>query len=148
MTIATLSVTCLTLGLGADVSRTLPWLTFVPPSLAQGQAVTSEEIKSYAQIVMAIEPVRQSAYTEIKKILGTGDVPAISCDKPESLKNLPSNTRGIAINYCNQSKKIVESNGLSITRFNVITLQVQDNPKLEKQIQAELIRIQKAATTP
>jgi len=49
----------------------------------------------------------------------------------------------IAVEYCNKSKKIVESNGLTIDKFNAITMTVQSDPNLEKRVQAELLELQK-----
>lgn len=114
---------------------------------AYGQSFSDAELKNYAKAVLAIEPIRQSAYTEIKRTAGSGDVPAIVCSQPDSLKNLPNNTRTIAVNYCNQSKKIVESHGLTTARFNAITVKLQGDNSLGKRIQAELLRLQRPAST-
>ncbi|HEY9747801.1 MAG TPA: DUF4168 domain-containing protein [Allocoleopsis sp.] len=113
---------------------------------AVAQAVPSEaELKSYARAVMAVEEVRQLSYRDIKKIVGSNGIPAIACHKPKSLQGLPQNVRVIAVEYCNKSKKIVESNGLSIDRFNAITVNVQSDSNLEKRVQAELLELQKPA---
>lgn len=113
---------------------------------AVAQAAPSEaELKSYARAVMAVEEVRQLSYRDIKKIVGSNGIPAIACHKPKSLQGLPQNVRVIAVEYCNKSKKIVESNGLSIDRFNAITVNVQSDSNLEKRVQAELLELQKPA---
>lgn len=112
---------------------------------AVAQSINEDEVKNYARTVLAIEPIRQAAYNEIKKITSSGEVPAIACHKSESLGQLPGNLRTIAVNYCNQSKRIVESNGLTVPRFNAITMGVQANPDLEKRIQSELLRLQAPA---
>ncbi|MDX2100735.1 MAG: DUF4168 domain-containing protein [Leptolyngbyaceae cyanobacterium bins.59] len=112
----------------------------------QAQTITDAELKNYARVVMAIEPIRQTAYSEIKRLIGDREVPPIICNKQESLKNLPTNTRNIAVNYCNQSKRVVESNGLTIARFNAITARLQQGDEaLEKRIQTELLRLQRPA---
>ncbi len=49
----------------------------------------------------------------------------------------------MAVNYCNRSQQIVQSNGLSIDQFNNITLQLQNNEDLKRQIYNTLIRLQK-----
>ena len=111
-------------------------------SRAYAQAVSNTEVTNYAQAVLAMEPVRQESYDEIKKIIGSSEVPSIVCYKPASLEALPGNARNIALNYCNRSKNIVESNGLTIARFNAITVSLQNDPDLKTRIHNELVRIQ------
>ena len=111
-------------------------------SRAYAQAVSNIEVTNYAQAVLAMEPVRQESYDEIKKIIGSSEVPSIVCHKPASLDALPGNARNIAVNYCNRSKNIVESNGLTIARFNEITVSLQKEPDLKTRIHNELVRIQ------
>lgn len=110
---------------------------------AQANAITSEEVQNYARSVLAIEPVRQEAYNQIKQITGDRDVPAIACHQPNSLNNLNRDIREIAVDYCNQSIAIVEQNDLTIGRFNVITTSQQSDPDLQQRIQEELIRLQR-----
>ncbi|NJL39234.1 MAG: DUF4168 domain-containing protein [Leptolyngbyaceae cyanobacterium RM2_2_4] len=110
---------------------------------AQANAVSNQEVQNYARSVLAIEPIRQAAYNQIKEITGDRDVPAIACHQPASLNNLSRNIREIAVNYCNQSIAIVEQNDLTIGRFNVITTTQQSDPDLQRRIQEELIRLQR-----
>lgn len=111
-------------------------------SAAQAQTVSAAELRNYAQSVLSIEPIRQTAYNEIKRISNSGVVPAIACHRPSSLNSLNRNIREIAINYCNRSIEIVESNDLTITRFNAITSALQNDDALQSRIQEEMIRIQ------
>nr|MBA3923613.1 DUF4168 domain-containing protein [Nostocaceae cyanobacterium] len=113
-------------------------------SAAHAEDVNSTEIKNYALAVLGMEPVRQEAYNEIKKIIGQ-EPPAIACYKTESLSQLPRSARRIAVNYCNRSKQIVESNNLSSERFNAITQELQGDDNLKNRISNELIRIQNSA---
>ena len=108
-----------------------------PPSF------TDIEIKNYALAVLLMEPIRQAAYNDIKKILGSRELPAITCHRKKDIDSLPLDIRGIAVNYCNQSRKIVISSGLTIGRFNDITNTLGSDPALEQRIQGELIRLQK-----
>jgi hypothetical protein len=111
---------------------------------AQTDSITSQEVQNYARSVLAIEPIRQEAYNQIKQITGNRDVPAIACHQPSSLNNLNRNIREIAVNYCNQSIAIVEQNDLTIGRFNLITTTQQADPGLQQRIQAELVRLQRS----
>ena len=114
-------------------------------SAAYAQAISNTEVTNYARSVLVMEPVRQTAFTEIKKMI-SGDIPPIVCHKPGSLNALPGNARKIAVNYCRRSQEIVESNGLTINRFNAITVNLQNNPDLKRRIHNELIRIQDPAS--
>jgi hypothetical protein len=109
---------------------------------AYAQAASSQEVQSYARSVLAMEPYRETAFTKIQQITGSTEVPVVACQRPSSLSNLPENIRDIAIDYCNQAIAIVERNGLTITRFNQITVAHQSDATLRSQIQAEICKIQ------
>ncbi|BCL36695.1 hypothetical protein NSMS1_31420 [Nostoc sp. MS1] len=110
---------------------------------AQNQSFNNNEITSYAQAVLAMEPERQQAFGEIKKIVGNGEVPQIVCSEPNSLNNLPGRARDIAVNYCNHSQKIVSDYGLTPDKFNRMTVEIQSNADLKQQVYNALIRLQK-----
>jgi hypothetical protein len=112
-------------------------------TLAQDANLSPQQMRSYAQSVLQIEPIRQAAYRDIKNIVGNDDVPAIACHQPNSLNGLSRQVRSIAVEYCNRSIAIVEDNGLSIEAFNNITGMVQRNPNLATQVQQEMIRLQR-----
>ena len=126
-------------GLTLNFSSSHP---LVVGTTAYAQNVSDPQVTSYAQAVLRMEPVRQQAYDEIKNIIGSSNVPPIVCNKPESLDALPGNARNIATDYCDRSKEIVEKNGLTISRFNEITVNMQSDTNLKDRIQAELLRIQ------
>jgi hypothetical protein len=115
---------------------------------AQTLTINNTEINSYAQAVLAMEPSRQHAFEEIKKIIGSGDIPKIVCNDPNSIRSLPKKAQDIAVDYCNRSQKIVEDNGLSIARFNKITIEAQNNDNLKQQIYKTLLRLQQAPANP
>lgn len=108
-------------------------------------AVSNEEVRNYARSLLSIEPIRLTAYEEIKRISGSDRVPAIACHQPDSLNNLNRNIREIAVNYCTQAISIVASNNLSIGRFNTITSLLQNDRALASRIQDELVRLQQAS---
>ena len=110
---------------------------------AQAQDISNEEITSYARSVLAIEPKRLGASQEIKGIAG-GSVPQVVCNETQQINRLSGNVRGIVVNYCQQAKKIIETNGLTVSRFNKLTLLQQANPEVKQRIQAELLRLQQA----
>ncbi len=114
--------------------------TFETAALAQN--FSAQQLMSYSQAVSEIEPLRQSAYQEIKVALGSSEVPSIACHQPNSLSRLNRQARAIAVRYCNQSVEIVERYGLSIGLFNTMTQAVQNNPALANQVQQNLIRLQ------
>ncbi|MGH1393697.1 MAG: DUF4168 domain-containing protein [Trichormus sp.] len=117
--------------------------TFSFKAHAQNLSVNQNEITNYAQALLAMEPARQQAFGEIKKIVGNGSVPKIVCNEPSSMSNLPDRARNIAVNYCKRSQEIVENHGLSIDRFNRITMEIPNNNRLKQQIYETLVRLQK-----
>jgi hypothetical protein len=142
--IGTLATVGLISGVIPDITAKHSNLIFSSVASAQQQQIESSEIRSYALAVLGMEPARQEAYDEIKRIINR-EPPAIVCNKPDSFKALPGNARNIALNYCKRSKEIVESNGLTIARFNEITQQLQRDDNLKRRISNELLRLQNAA---
>ncbi len=131
-------------GLIPQFAKNSPTLTFSASVYAQSVGISDQEITNYAQAVLAMEPLRQAAYSEIKKIIG-GSIPDIVCDRPRSLRTLPAEAQTIARNYCNQSAAIVANyfpRGRT-ARFNQITARMQTNQRLRRRIQNELVRLQR-----
>jgi hypothetical protein len=108
-------------------------------SAAYAQSISDQEVQNYARSVVSIEPLRQSAYDDIKDI--SGSVPRIECHRPSSLNDLPDNVRQIAINYCNQAIAIVESNNLTISRFNSIRVAQDGDSSLLNRIQQAIMNL-------
>lgn len=118
-------------------------LSTEPSVIAQIQDIPNEEITNYARIVLAMEPRRVQAFREIKDRVG-GSVPRVVCNETRKINDLPGNIRGIAVNYCEQAKKLIESYNLTVARFNEITQRVQADPNFKQKVQAELVRLQQA----
>ncbi|MEH2166589.1 MAG: DUF4168 domain-containing protein [Nostoc sp.] len=104
--------------------------------------VNNTEIDSYAQAVLAMEPARQNAFEEIKKLIGNGEIPNIVCNDSNSINGLPKKAQDIAVNYCTHAQKIVEDNGLKFEQFNKITIELQNNTILKRQVYNTLLRLQ------
>jgi hypothetical protein len=104
--------------------------------------VDNTQINSYAQAVLAMEPARQNAFEEIKQLIGNGEIPKIVCNDPNSINGLPKKAQDIAVNYCTQAQKIVEDNGLRFDEFNKITIELQNNNTLKRQVYNTLLRLQ------
>lgn len=104
-------------------------------------APTDAEITNYAKAVLAMEPLRQNAYNEIKKIM-SGPVPDIECYRAESISRLnPAEARQIAENYCKQALALVV-NYLSPARFNQITQIADNDPNLRQKIKERMRQLQ------
>lgn len=143
LTVGTISAAGLLTGWVPSLS--LQSAGLVLDSAAYAQEISQDEITKYARAVLAIEPRRREVYDEIKGMVGT--VPPIVCNETRKINTLPGNIRGIiAVNYCDYAKKIIEGNGLSVSRFNQITLNLQADPTLKQRIQAELIRLQQGTS--
>jgi hypothetical protein len=112
---------------------------------AQTLNVSNTEVTNYAKAVLGMEPVRQQAFEEIKKLIGSKEIPQVICNDSTSVNALPGKAKDIAVNYCNHSQKIVEDSGLTVERFNKITLEIPNNNNLKQQIYNTLLRLQKAS---
>ncbi|AFY55934.1 hypothetical protein Riv7116_3479 [Rivularia sp. PCC 7116] len=105
-------------------------------------SVNNNDIEKYSRALLTIEQSRLQAFEELKKI--SGQVPSITCNKPKTIAALPTRkARDIANKYCQRSQTIVKDSGLSIQHFNDITLKLQNDDSLKKQIHNALIRLQK-----
>ena len=118
---------------------------FNSQGIAQTLNINNTEVTNYAKAVLGMEPVRQQACEEIKKLIGSKDVPQVICNDPTSINALPGKAKDIAGNYCNHSQKIVEDSGLTVERFNKITVEIQNNNNLKKQLYNTLLYLQKAS---
>ena len=118
---------------------------FNSQGIAQTLNIYNTEVTNYAKAVLGMEPVRQQAFEEIKKLIGSKDVPQVICNDPTSINALPGKAKDIAGNYCNHSQKIVEDSGLTVERFNKITVEIQNNNNLKKQLYNTLLYLQKAS---
>lgn len=107
---------------------------------ASAQTITPEEMGNYARSIVAIEQQRSQAYQEVESILNY--VPAIDCRNTDSVNQLDREVKTIVVNYCEGSKNLVTSNGLTIQRFNEITELVKTNPQSEQQLREALSRLQ------
>jgi hypothetical protein len=110
---------------------------------AVAQAFSADEIASYAKAALAIERLRQPAFSEIKQMLGANTMPVVLCNQSDSANRLPTDARRIFIEYCQEAKNIVETNGLSSGRFNEIRTMLRSNPDLQQKVKAELVRLQR-----
>jgi Domain of unknown function (DUF4168) len=140
LAVGTLSTVGLLLGVVPSLHPSSFDLTF--DSKVYAQSVSDQEVQSYAQSVLAIEPIRLMAYDKIKQMTGSDDVPVVACHRPSSLSDLPENIRDVAIDYCNQAIAIVERNNLTITRFNQITVAHQSDRDLSNRIQQAINQLQ------
>ncbi|MDV3001655.1 MAG: hypothetical protein N5P05_003261 [Chroococcopsis gigantea SAG 12.99] len=105
------------------------------------QDFSDDQINRYARSVIQIETQRQQAYQTISGILGKSP-PTIVCNNQDTFKALPNQAQKIAVDYCNNSKKIVENSGLTPAQFNSITARVRSDNNFKKRVQNALIRVQ------
>lgn len=127
-------------GVTPEMSLDSHTLVFSSSVYAQ-TAPTDAEITNYAKAVLAMEPLRQNAYNEIKKIM-SGAVPDIECYRTESINSLnPAEARQIAQNYCKQALALV-ANYLTSARFNQITQMADNDPKLRQKIKERMSQLQ------
>lgn len=139
--IGTLATTGVLSGVVPTISSQSHRLTF--QNAAQAIDINPQELLNYTKALLAIEPLRQSTYNDIKRILGSRPIPNIVCSQPSSFSNLPNNARQIAINYCHRSREIARRFGFSTERFNQITAVVQSNAALRQRVQDAMLQLQR-----
>ena len=150
--------------IGALSGLTLIQKQFVPTitfSAAQAQfsndvVASTDDITNYARSVLQIDGPRNQAYTEIKNILieanlsGDRSNVALRCGSnrniSRNLSRLPRDVRpdirSIIVNFCNQARDIVVTNGLTVSDFNDITGAHRENPALANRIQEAMLNLQ------
>lgn len=111
---------------------------------AQNNNYDEEELNSYAQAVLEIEPIRKEVQRKVQVELEGEAMPQMACNRSESYQDLPEKARSLIIEYCNRSEEIVQEQGLSISQFNQITEQIQNNPELKEKVQEQMLKLQKA----
>lgn len=98
------------------------------------QDISDVDLNKYAEAILAMETSRQQSYSDIKKIIGEAP-PEILCDKPSSYESLPVDAKKIAVDFCENSEKIVKKSGLSVSKFNQITRMAQSDQGLQQRLQ-------------
>lgn len=115
------------------------------PAAAQTPSIPDEDVMRYARAILDIEPIRQEATEELSSILETDSLPPVECNNASSYRGMSREARQVVVDYCNQSRVIVEGYELSIRQFNLITEQQRTNRTLRNRIQQELMRMQSPA---
>lgn len=124
---------------------TLSGVSFGTRAAHAQSSVSNSELTNYARSLLVIEPLRQDAVDAIKDIVGSGNIPSIRCDVPESLENLANNIEPIARDYCEEAGIVVRRNSLTFERFNEITVLLSQqgaSSDLHDRLEDELIRLQ------
>lgn len=103
------------------------------------QELDQSTLKRYGQVVMEIEKLRQPALNNIEKIVGKQKTAELTCHQSNTINRLPNNAQQIAREYCDKSEDVVRKYGFSITDFNKMTKQIQQNENLQKKVQ-DIIR--------
>jgi len=110
--------------------------------IAQAQNYDENTLRNYAQALLEIEPLRQRALQDIQTVLNSQEVPSIACNRAQSYQDLPAEAQSFIVDYCNRSQNIVQQQGLTVSEFNNITTDVQSNPQLKQEVQAEMQELQ------
>ena len=117
------------------------WLGF-GRSPANAQGFSETDISQYAEAVLAVEALRQTAYSQTQSLLDGGAVPVVICSQEDTVKTLSPEVRQVAVTFCNEAKSLIESTGLGVEQFNrMVEIQVID-PNLSQRVQEELVRLQ------
>lgn len=107
------------------------------------KSIPDQEIKNYAKAVVAIEQLRKTTNQEMTKVSEGKTFDKFVCTQPETVASLSPKMQEVAISFCTKVRNISEANGLTIPRFNAITVNAKNNPELQKKINEQLILFQK-----
>jgi hypothetical protein len=128
-----LSTAGVLLGVVPTLDTSTAELTFGYAAYAQnGSQFSDQDLENYVRAAEQLEIRRRRVVEEIKGMVGY--VPAIRCDVPSSLDELPSGAREQAVSYCNWAIGIVEENDLGIEQFNAIMAASQSDSALAQRI--------------
>lgn len=120
-----------------EVSLPFPRLS----SAAYAQSYTQNEVINYARAGYEVELLRQRVYKEIKSMLNEPP-PDIVCNQPETFQSLSGNVRQTVARYCDDSRKIVQRNKLTINRFNQLKTFYDRGGEFYQQVQNALKELQ------
>ena len=112
-------------------------------SASPASSFSPKDINNYATAVLAIEIKRRAAYKEIQNKINDEKFSEITCNKPDTIKDIDQSIQDIVVNYCKQAKQLVKDKSLTISKFNEITATAESSPELQTRIQDELLRLQK-----
>ena len=118
-------------GIVPDFTASQPSLLF--SSAARADEFSEADLRNYAAALMQIEPIRQSALSQVRASTG-GTLPNLVCNQPNTMEGLNPEAKSLFVNYCNKCETIASSRGLSIERFNQITQSVRSNSQLQNQV--------------
>lgn len=135
--LATMSLLC---GVVPQLSWNLS--NWTVSSIAYTQEFNENQVTNYAKAVLLIEAQRQQSYQQIQQIMGHSP-PEIVCNRTDTLRLLPSEAQKVAVQFCNNSKKIAENSGLTTPQFNAITERAQQDPKFKRHVQDAMIRLRR-----
>lgn len=107
----------------------------VSPAYGQG----SPQVTRYARVAYELEQARQRYYAQAKRALG-GKVPNNVCE-PNAI---PDAVRGICDRFNRDTYQILEKYRMSDDEFKEMTRRQQSDPALQRQIQQEMMRIQRS----
>lgn len=125
------SLSGILVGAVPDFTASQPSLLF--SSAARADEFSEADLRNYAIALMAIEPIRQSALTQVRASAG-GTLPNLVCNQPSTMEGLNTEAKSLFVNYCNKCEAIASSRGLSIEKFNQITQSVRSNSQLQGQV--------------
>lgn len=142
--VGAVSITALLVGVVPDLQSDTLSQSF--SSAASAQAIPDSQVRSYAQTLLDIERLRQTANQQIQGVLGPqAQIPRDTCNEL-NIRNVQREIRQIVVDFCTQSAQVAGQNQLSTSDFNTITEALPSNPDLANRIRQEMIRIQQTRT--
>jgi hypothetical protein len=141
LVVAALAVGAVGLGWVPSLPGSLTARTVQFEAVAFAQDFSADDIEKFVKANLAIEAKRLQTLRDISTQM-QGRATPIACHDAASLNALPVAPRDVAVNYCNEAKKIVANQGLTTERFNQILVQMRQDETVRKRIEAAACRIQ------
>ena len=93
------SISGIFIGIVPDFTASQPSLLF--SSAARADEFSEADLRNYATALMEIEPIRQSALTQVRASTG-GTLPNLVCNQPSTMEGLNPEAKSLFVNYCNK----------------------------------------------
>ncbi|NET09737.1 MAG: DUF4168 domain-containing protein [Merismopedia sp. SIO2A8] len=113
-------------------------------SVQSSSDFSAEDVDSYADALLKIEAIRQQTWSELEAEFAPQPVPEVACHDEQTLEGLSEALQQSVVRFCEQSIVLVRESGLSVTQFNQITANQEEDRNLANAVQAAIARLQQA----
>ncbi len=104
-------------------------------TVVYAQEFKDQELRNYVKAAIDLDQLRLDTRQKIENINREDGVPPnIVCNEPDSLEGLTEHIRNLVLTFCNDSRTIIEREGLDVSRFNAIRKKYETDPEFKELI--------------